>query len=206
MTRVLGVVLVGAIALPAQAAPRARPQGKVVRVERARGPAVIPRICDIKADKKGTCLGTRPGVGEVVMVLDETGVVAQVRINEVTEFSSGIGASCNVLWQITTDVIAGDLSAIPGRTVGLIDPEVHPHNARIFAQTSMPDPPSGNSNDKVVAAIDRNGDGNPDVVIAQTACEDHGSPPNTGMCFDEWSRVGGKLAKVQQTNFSACGF
>ena len=208
MAQLLGVVLVGAIALPAHAAPR--PKGKVVRVERARGAVVIPRVCDMQADKSGMCLGTQPLVGEMVMVLDETGVIAQARIVDVSSFATGIGASlpagCNSLWRIKTEVVVGDLSTIPMRTIGVVDPEVHPRKARMYAQASMPPHPNGSSNEKVLAAIDRNGDGNADILLTQTACDDGAGQATTGMCVDEWARVGGKMAKVQQTNFSTCGF
>lgn len=202
MTWLMGVVLVGAVALPAQAAP----SGKVVRVERARGAMVIPRVCDMQADKTGLCLGTQPLPGEVVMVLDETGVIAQARIIEVTAFATGTAAGCNALWRIKTDVVVGDLSAIPMRTIGVVDPEVHPHKARMYAQASLPPHPNGSSSEKVLAAIDRNGDGSPDIVLTQTTCDDGAGQSGSGMCVDEWARVAGKMTKVQQTNFSACGF
>ncbi len=203
MTRLLGVVLVGAIALPAQAAPRAR--GKVIRVERVRGPLMIPRVCDIQADKTGLCLGGQPLSGEMVMVLDETGVIAQARIIDVAAFAVGMGSSCNALWRIKTEIVVGDLSTIPMRTIGVVDPEVHPRKGRMYPSSALPHHPNSNSHDKVLAAIDRDGDGAPDIVLTQSACDDSNGQASTGMCVDEWTRVGGEMARVQQTNFSSCG-
>ncbi|MBA3455264.1 MAG: hypothetical protein H0T42_19390 [Deltaproteobacteria bacterium] len=197
----LSGLLVGALALPAGGNPRAR--GKVIRVERQRGTAVTPRVCDVRADKAGTCLGPQPTIGEVITVLDETGVIAEVRISEATAFSTGGSTACQSLWNIKTEVIRGDLASIPLRTIGVVDPEVHPRKGRMMSKEQFPAPPSGRTDEQVVVAVDRDGDRTPDIVLTQAPC-DQASPG--GSCIDEWARVNGRLVKVQQTNFSSCGF
>jgi len=203
MVRSLCLVLVGAFALPATAAPR--PKGKVVRIERQRGTAVTPRVCDVRADKAGTCLGPEPTIGELITVLDETGVIAEVRISEATAFSTGGNNACQSLWNIKTEVVRGDLTSIPMRTIGVVDPEVHPRKGRMMPKEQFPPPPSGRNDEQVVVAVDRDGDRTADIVLTQNACEGTGSVPG-GSCIDEWARVNGRLVKVQQTNFATCGF
>jgi hypothetical protein len=201
--RLVTMVLVGAIALPATGAPRVR--GKVVRIERARGTAATPRVCDVRADKGGTCLGSEPVIGEVVTVLDETGVIAEVRIVEAAAFSTGGTNPCLSLWNIKTEVVRGDLASIPMRTIGIVDPEVHPRKGKMLPKEQFPSPPSGRSDEQVVVAVDRDGDRTADILLTQNQC-DGTSPIPGGSCIDEWARVGGRMIRVQQTNFATCGF
>lgn len=204
MTRlVVFCLVVGALAVPATGAPRAR--GKVVRVERPRGTAVMPRVCDVRADRAGTCLGPEPALGELITVLDETGVIAEVRITEATAFSTSGASACQSLWNIKTEVVRGDLTSIPLRTIGVVDPDVHPRKGRMLPKEQFPQPPSGRSDEQVVVAVDRDGDGEADIVLTQTTCDGSGLVPG-GSCIDEWARVNGRLVNVQQTNFASCGF
>jgi hypothetical protein len=207
MTRLMCILLVGAMVLPAVAAPRAKGKGKgrVVRVERARGSAVTPRVCDVRADKAGTCIGTEPSIGELVTVLDENGVIAEVRITEATPFSTGGTASCTSLWNIKSEVVRGDMSAIPLRTIGVVDPEIHPRKGRMLGRDQFPASPSGRNDEQVVVAVDRDGDREADIVLTQTACDSSSGLPG-GSCLDEWARVNGHMVRVQQTNFAVCGF
>ena len=204
MTRlVVFCLIVGALALPAKGAPRAR--GKVVRVERQRGTAVTPRVCDVRADRAGTCLGPEPTIGELITVLDENGVIAEVRISEATAFSTGGSSACQSLWNIKTELVRGDLASIPLRTIGIVDSDVHPRKGRMLSKEQFPQPPSGRSDEQVVVAVDRDGDREADIVLTQNTCDGSGPVPG-GSCIDEWARVNGRLVKVQQTNFAACGF
>jgi hypothetical protein len=204
MTRLVAfVVVVGAFAPPATGAPRAK--GKVVRVERQRGTAVTPRVCDVRADKAGTCLGPEPALGELITVLDENGVIAEVRITEAVAFSTGGTNACQSLWNIKTEIVRGDLASIPLRTIGVVDPEVHPRKGRMMPKEQFPAPPSGRNDEQVVVAVDRDGDRTADIVLTQNTC-DGVSPVPGGSCIDEWARINGRLVKVQQTNFATCGF
>ena len=204
MTRlVVFCLVVGALVVPAAGAPRAR--GKVVRVERQRGTAVTPRVCDVRADRAGTCLGPEPTIGELITVLDETGVIAEVRISEATAFSTGGSIACQSLWNIKTEVVRGDLTSIPLRTIGVVDPDLHPRKGRMLPKEQFPPSPSGRSDEQVVVAVDRDGDREADIVLTQNTCDGAGPVPG-GSCIDEWARVNGRLVKVQQTNFASCGF
>ena len=204
MTRLACILVVGATALigmRAFAGPRAK--GKVVRVERSRGTAAIPRVCDIRGDRSGTCLGSEPMVGEIVSVLDETGVLAEVRITEATAFATGVG-TCTSLWNIKTDVVRGDVSSIPLRTIGVVDPQIHPRRGRNLTREQFPPSPSGRPDDQVVIAVDRDGDGAADILMTQTACD--GAGASSGSCLDEYANMNGRMVRVHQTNFATCGF
>jgi len=204
MTRLACILVVGATALigmRALAAPRAK--GRVIRVERSRGTAAVPRVCDIRGDRSGTCIGTEPLVGEIVSVLDESGVLAEVKITEATPFATGAG-SCTSLWNIKTDLVRGDVSSIPIRTIGIVDPQIHPRRGRNLAREQFPPPPSGRADDQVVVAVDRDGDRVADIVLTQSACE--GSSAPTGTCLDEYANMNGRMVRVHQTNFASCGF
>src|SRR5262245_28435852 len=127
--------------LVASAAPRTR--GKVVRVERARGTKAAPRVCDIRSDRGGTCLGSQPEVGDVVTVLDESGIIAETRIIEVLPFNAGGNAvNCQTVWSVRTEVVRGDLSSMTMRTIGLVDRELHPSRAHMLPRDRFPPPPS----------------------------------------------------------------
>ena len=194
-------LIVAALALPAAAAPR--PRGKVVRVERTRGMRAIPRVCDVRSDRGGTCLGSQPQIGDVISVLDENGVIADVRITEVTPFSAGGQTlSCQTVWNIQTEVERGDLAAVSMRTIGLVDPDLHPRRAHVMPRERLPPPPSGREDDTVMVAVDRDGDQKPDLVISQGRCDGQSS---SSPCLDQWARVGGRMTRVQQTNFTTCG-
>jgi hypothetical protein len=191
---------IGTLALasaPASAAPRTR--GKVVRVERARGSKAPPKVCDIRGDKSGTCLGSEPVIGEILTVLDENGVVADARIIEVKPFRGGSTTACEA-WDIRTEVLRGSLSVMTARAMGLIDHDLHPKLAHILPNDQFPSSPSGRLEDTVVMAFDRDGDRTADLVLTQTQCDATG-----GTCIDHWGRVGGRLTRIQQTNFASCG-
>lgn len=204
MKRVLASgLLVGVLAPPAGAEPRVH--GKVVRVERTRGPAVAPRICDLGPNHEGICLGGAPIVGDLVTVLAEHGVLGDARITEIQPFAPGGASACASLWNVKTELVRGDLSSAPGRTLGLVDPTVHPRKGRLLARDRYPAPPSGRRDDQVVLAVDRDGDDTADLVMTQSSCEATSAGP-AGACVDAWARVRGRLVHVQHTNFAACSF
>ncbi len=202
MVRVVPFIVAGwalvAAGLDANAGPR---KGKVVRVERSRGRTSIPRVCDVRGDLTGTCLGPEPVTGETIAVLDETGVVAEVRIKAATPFSAG-STSCTSLWNVTTDVIRGDVAAVAMRTIGVSDPELNLRRARNLPREQFPQSPSGRSNEVVVMAVDRDGDATADLVLTQGPCDTSAS----SSCIDEYVKAGGRLTRVHQTDFASCGF
>lgn len=198
-------VLVASIALgtSAGATPRA---GKVVRIERrSRGPDGIPRYCDVRDDGQGpvgTCLGTQPTLGAVVDMVDDVRVFAQVRITEATLFQN-----CKGIWTIKGSLQHGDLNAVgTGRALGLIDGGLDVRTAHRIPNDLGRTAPSGRTDERVFAAVDRDGKGNEDVVITQYVCDPQGQPNATGMaqCMDVYSRTGGRLSRAQQTIIAGC--
>jgi hypothetical protein len=198
----LALVLVAAVYVaPATAAPRVR--GKVVRVERERRNKAAPRICDVRGDRSGTCLGSQPQVGDVVSVLDENGVIADALIIEITPFSAGGQSSnCDSMWNIRTEVVRGDLAGMTSRTIGLVDADLHPQHAHLLPRDQFPPAPTGRDDETVMVAVDRDGDRTPDLMLTQSTCD---ASLGGGMCIDQWARIDGRFKRVQQTNFASCG-
>lgn len=201
MSRALGPgLLVVALMASAAAAPRAK--GKVVRVERHRGSSVLPRICDVQNDRTGNCFGEEPKTGDLITLVDENGITGEVRITEVIAFSlAGRNSKgCDGLWSIKHELLRGDLSTVSGRTMGVIDPGMHPRNGRMIPKEQL-QPPSGRSDEVPAIGFDRDGDRVADIILSQSSCDGSGS-----MCIEEWLRVEGRMVRVHQVNFQTCGF
>ena len=203
MARLWSVVLVGGLV---GLAPQsfAKPAGKVVRVERARGVGSTPRVCDVRPSGAGTCIGSAPIPGEIIVVLDENGVLAQVRILDATGYSTGGPIACDHLWAIKTELVRGDLTNVAQRAVGVVDPAVQPRKARVLAKERYPSPPSGKVDEHVVVAVDRDGDHEADILLTQSSCDGSGSFVG-GACIDQYNRVDGRLVRVQESSFANCG-
>ena len=201
----LALVAVFGVVRPTIAAPRTK--GRVVRVERARATAVAPRICLVQTEDSGMCFGTEPVIGERVVVMDETAVIAEARITGAGLFNLGRRVDCNSVWRIDVQLVRGTLGSSMGGVLGVVDPLIADgeRKARMFAQNQLPAHPAGSSSDKVLMAIDRDGDNDEDIVLTQTSCETTSGPSASGMCFDEWSRVDNRFARVAQLNLAACG-
>lgn len=202
MTRASLLVVVCALAPAAVAAPRQ--PGKVVRVERTRVTASIPRICDVQPDKTGNCFGPEPAVGDVITLVDDSGIVGEARIAEVSAFAlagraNNTAKGCDGLWSVKTEILRGDLSNSIARTVGVIDPGMHPRRGRMIPKDQL-SPPSGRSDDNPAFGFDRDGDRVADIILTQTSCDGAGS-----MCIEEWVRVKGDMKRVHQVNFQNCG-
>ena len=75
----------------------------------------------------------------------------------------------------------------------------------MFAQGQMPNHPMGSSVDKVVVAIDRDGDQDEDIVLTQPACEAASGARGSGVWFDEGCRVGNRFVRVAQLKLAGCG-
>jgi len=193
------VVLVGFGTVPAAGSPRAK--GKVVRVERERQSSVTPRICDVQADKSGNCFGPEPKLGDVITLVDETGIVGEARITETSAFALAGRASkgCDGLWAVKTEVLRDDLANMVGRTMGVIDPAMHPRLGRMIPKEQL-SPPSGRSDEVPAVGFDRDGDRVADIILSQSSCDGSGS-----MCIEEWLRVEGRMVRVHQVNFQNCG-
>ena len=179
-------------------APRA-PSGRVVRVERTGISRIAPRLCDIHGDT-GNCVGDEPRPGQVVVVLDEHHVVAEVQILEAVSFS----ASCAMLWTVKTRILRG--STLEGDGIGVIDPGLDPGRAHLIDRAHLPGSPSGSPDDEVWRAIDRDGDGAADILITRYNCDASGRSTSTSVtsCLDLWARTGARMTRTTQLNFALC--
>ena len=202
MTRASLLLVVCALAQPALGGPRQ--PGKVVRVERTRSTTSIPRICDVQPDRTGNCFGPEPSIGDIITLVDESGVVGEVRVIEISAFAlAGRPATptkgCDGLWSVKTELLRGDLANTIARTVGVIDPGMHPRRGRLIPKEQL-SPPSGRPDDNPQLGFDRDGDRVADIVLVQASCDGAGS-----MCIEEWARVNGEMKRAHQVNFQNCG-
>ncbi len=191
MLRFVGVLLVG-ISIPALAET---PRGKVVRVERERTfPMVTPVLCvQMQADGSGLCIGPQPKTGDSVILVDETQVLAEIKIDGATKAMP----NCDSVWSVTGSVIKGDVTAGKrNKSIGLIDANVSKTGARRVpeSKTTKPAPDS-----RVEIAIDRDGDGTADVVASEATC-----PGVGGECIEFWTRRPKGLERVWTANLRIC--
>lgn len=197
--------LVGAMALVATAWGAPAPRGRVVRVERPRGnPNIIPILCELKPDGSGMCVGTSPTIGDTILVVDENKTVAEVRVTK----SSPLNPKCDTLWQITGEVLRGDMTqARANRAIGLIDRGADPRTARRMEESRLTSP-STNPDVHVGLGIDRDGDGNADILVTQYACDSNGQPTGSSgavdYCIDIWSKRDNVMKRAWTTKLQAC--
>lgn len=188
---------VGLAVMLSATAAAAGPSGRVVRVERSSA-RVAPRLCEVHADT-GNCVGDEPRVGQIVTVLDEHRVIAEVRIVEVTS-----SPTCPMLWTVKTRTLHG--TAADSDAIGVIDPSLDPGRARVLERSRMPPSPSGAGDEEVWRAIDRDGDGTADILITRFGCDAAGRPVpgGTASCIDIWARTGARMTRTTQLNFALC--
>ena len=195
------LLLLLAIAASATAEPR---PGKVVRVERRLQKSGPIRLCEIKANGGGQCFGDRPVEGDVIAVLDETQVFAEIRVAKV----EGMNAQCDSMWTVTGEILRGDLAGSQwGRSIGVIDTRLDRRNARKLPEDRLPTAPSGRPEEKVIGAIDRTGTGTPDIDLTAFQCDPSGLPSSQGseQCFEIWSHdQPGGWHRVRQMLLSPC--
>src|SRR5262245_58712560 len=131
-----GVTLLGA----AYAQPKS---GRVVRVERLpRHGTTMPRSCEhIDADV-WVCRGTKPVPGEIISVVAQDAIAAEVRIAEVKELPT-----CHVAWRVRGRVLHGDVNVDPAAAV--IDPTLDPRTTRLLPAGQVTRSPSGRADDDV---------------------------------------------------------
>ena len=201
MRRLTGIALV-----VWSASAAAAPSGRVVRVERAGGPSTRPpMLCQVRGDG-GNCVGDEPHAGQIVTVLDDHHVVAEIQVVEAKVTLPG----CENLWTIKTRVVRGVVT--DGDRIGVIDAGVNPSRAHLVDKANLASP-SGPPGDEVWHAIDRDGDGTADIVSTRYSCDAAGRPVigATTFCLDIWSRGAGRLAhgasklnRTTQLNFATC--
>jgi hypothetical protein len=194
MRRPSCAILLGALLLPGAPAADA-PRGKVVRVERARTfPLVTPVLCvQMMPDGSGLCIGPQPKVGETVVLVDESQVIAEIKIDGATKTTS----NCESVWSVTGTVTRGDVSAgRRNKTIGLIDANVDRTAARRVPENKVPKP---SEDSRVEIGLDRDGDGKVDVVASEATC-----PGVGGECIEFWTRRAKGLERVWTANLRIC--
>lgn len=205
------LVLLGCTLIATVASAEA-PHGRVLKIERPRSsPVSAPLLCEIKSDLRGTCIGRTPRIGEVVMVVDESTVVAEVEIRKFDPYST----SCDVLWNITTEIRRGNIG--PGRSsraIGVADPAIQSERVHKLADSDVQSSaPSGNTEEKVMAAIDRDGDRQADIMLTTYKCDSNGTASLSGGddCIDIWGRdvprdgsSTGKMRRTSQSRLGVC--
>jgi hypothetical protein len=189
-------VMLAALAIaPARQVDADAPRGRVVRIERTRVvPLVTPVLCvQMLMDGTGLCIGPQPKAGEVIVVVDETQVLAEIRVDTTTKAM----ANCDAVWNIGGTVVRGDpTQGRRSRSIGLIDGGVDRQNSRRVPDSKVTRPAPDS---RVEIGIDRDGDGHADVIAAEAACPNVG-----GECIEFWTRRAKGMERVWSTNLRAC--
>ena len=196
MLRVGCVVVLVALTAIVAAAPR----GKVVRIERPRtSAAAAPIICDVKASLSGMCVGNEPRHGDIVAVVNDQKVIAEVRILT----AKTTNPQCETLWQITAELVRGDLSGTrSSTTLGVIDGGVDERVARNITDRNALQLPTNDPGTQPFAGIDRDGNGTADVVLAFVTCP--GASTMGFECFEFWTRRNQTMARSYGGNLKGC--
>ena len=200
----LGLVLVGiALYAIASAAPRA---GKVVKIERRpSGLSGTPRYCSVSTtDLLAYCVSEKgPEVGDRLTVIDSQRVLGVLRVTHVQPL--GDGCQQNMLWMTQSVLDSGKIDAPQGQMIATLDVPVDTRTTRLIHVDKSPGGHSAGID--TIYAIDRNGDGTPDLEFVQFPCDDTGNPTinSTGTCFEVWAQVPGRgLEKLRSERQKQC--
>jgi hypothetical protein len=196
MLRGASVILVGAMALTAWASPR----GRVVRIERSRTVSnVIPILCELRQDMSGMCVGgTSPQIGDVVLVVDETHMIAEVRITSAQRLSQ----KCDTRWSVSGEILRGDMAQAQRRkSIGLIDSTLDRRGTRRIDEKNIPSP-NGDPDGSVGLGVDRDGDGIADLVVTQSRCQAQSGGGNE--CIELWTKRDKGMTRAWTTNLRNC--
>lgn len=192
------VLLVAVASVTAGAAPH----GRVVRVERSFGGRTgTPRFCVIGPGNapEGYCLGKRPEPDDRLVALDDRHVVATLRITSANAYGDCAEAA---QWHIRAGVETGELVAtgvLDATTFAVLDVPLDVHSARLLKPVHGP---AKATVDDIIAAVDANGDGEPDVEFLKAACD--GTTPSSRDCIEVWSVVNHRFELVRTEHPQAC--
>ncbi len=209
MSRRASQFLVGALTVTSTWTPSfGAPAGRVVRVERNRGRAAVPRLCDVQPTAKtGLCVG-EPQVGEHVALIDQDKGVAlgEFRIESTAAAADPwvCSGQAPIIFKVTGAIVAGDVDAIvdAGRIIGLRNLRLDPRAAKVLKDQQAP-----RSQDKAELAVDVDGNGRLDYMLVRYGCDEHGHPlPSSDrrMCFDTYLERAGKLERAHQDIIQIC--
>ena len=199
----LALVLVGALALAARAAPR----GRVVRVERESA-ATPPRICMIgHGIDSHLCFG-QARAGERVRLFSQSAarLRGELVIESVSEATAPRASLC----------VSGGAQLVKGSFtspdddfdsgLGLRGVQLDIKIARVLAGVPAP---SGRDDEQIKLALDGDGNGSADLVVTAYTCTPEGAPASgvrgrDARCFDTHMAHRGKLRRVHQDIVRAC--
>lgn len=187
----------------AEATPRA---GKVVRVERRpSGLTGAPRYCTVSVvDMIAYCVSEKsPQVGDRLTVIDSQRVLGVIKVTHV----QGLPDACQqkLMWMAQGTLESGDLTSPQGQMIATLDVGLDARAAKLLTVDKSPNGhPWGTD---TIYAVDRNGDGTPDLEFVQYQCDDAGNQAvnPTGTCFEVWARVAGRgLEKIRVERQKHC--
>ena len=208
-----------ALALPAEAAPHR--SGRVVRVERPRRSAPDPvHLCMVAnpGESRMTCYGkSPPEPGSRFALIDESGLRARVVVKESSR-SSFDACQLGTAHDVLIEAEEGAVPTAPSASyyiVAVRGVEVS-EGGRLLRDADRTGrqirPPSGRSSENVWTIIDRDGDGEADMLGTAFDCsaelQDMPSP-RVGqkldtVCIDYWSRDAAEWTQVGRDVFFNC--
>jgi hypothetical protein len=164
----------GAVAGAALAGPRA---GKVVRVERRTAPPPGDiEVCNADPGAGPTrellCLGSIE-VGQELEVISELGRYERVRVDAVRPSRFDL---CRIGEPVDVEVTSLELSAASGndlsRRIALGGVDIAPAVSRFQPDLTAVESPSGNPRDGVLAGVELDGDGELDLLVVMSPCDE----------------------------------
>jgi hypothetical protein len=199
----------------ALAGPAARRRGQVVRVERPRArPADPVRLCIITNPGEGkmVCYGrSPPEVGAQFTVLDDAGLRGRVTAGEARRADSYDGCQLGSAHEV--DMVLGelDLGLAPYFYQMAIQGVALERGARLLRDLQVGSP-SGRDSEQVWAWLDRDGDGEVDLLGTAFDCssEERSLPPAppgqtvVPLCLDYWMRDRAEWTRVGRDVFLQC--
>jgi hypothetical protein len=210
-----------AVAWAAAAEARPARSGKVVRIERPRLTSVKRlQICQVAtpiggaAGQQSFCIGPKPddGADGVWFNIQTEEVIGRVRVDNPAphpQDTCGLGQ-----WHLVdTTMVASGPGAVPTQAytanLVILNLEVEPGAHMRWGRGSPA--PSGNSNETVIGEIDRDGDGENDMLITDRECEAEYPPPAsvagrvyTTRCYAFWALDGVDWHRVHEDVLHQC--
>lgn len=196
------LVAAAAVAAAAPGKPRKR-AGKTVRVERKQ-PQVSSksRLCPLYDRDVGSC-PREVAVGDVGLVVDAEGTYGEATITEVTRLGDSCGNPAG--WNIVIDVSRLSSSDFSYNALLVMDHRVADGGRTLAA--SM-DAPSGRPDENVQHALDDDGDGQPDLLVTNYACDERLRPSRASRvshtCYDTWLEVRDEWRRARTDHVPVC--
>lgn len=216
----LAALLGLAVAWAAAAEARPLRQGKVVRIER---PRLVSKqrlqLCPISGPTGGQagggnyCLGPKPDSGaEGVWFNAQTEeVIGRIRFDNPQphpQDTCGLGQ----LHLLDVELIQSGPAPAPGggysAGLAILGLEASPDARLRYGSASSP---SGNPDEYVIVQVDRDGDGEDDMVITDRTCDAEHPPPASvarrvfsTRCYGFWVLDGPEWRRVQEDVFHQC--